>query len=981
MRALNVAEKPSVARQAASVLARGRAERRSSCSPYHSNWVWSGPFELAAVDGTRWTAEEMIFTSVSGHLEETDFMPPYHQWASCEPEDLFYREQVPIRRYVPERNAKVARNLQQLARSCQCLVLWLDGDAEGEAISEEVRRTCRISDIMVFRARFSAVTTRDLLHACSSLERLNKNVIEAVSIRQEIDLRAGAAFTRWLTRHIQHNYPQAQQAVSKDGPRNGRRTGGRGLGGTVGPTAPSAGVSSEIISYGPCQFPTLGLVVDRYRERRQFQSQPFWTVQLHIQLARSDADEGSFELAWDRGRLFDRFVAYALFQRLHDLLKKPYTLRLDRCETQSACRNRPLPLSTVELQKQASRKLKLSSAETMEIAEQLYQQGYISYPRTETDRFPTDGRGCVNLKALIALQCDDQRWDAVAKRLLETDDASKGGFTTPRAGSHDDHAHPPIHPTKAAPPGTLHGDAARLYDYIARRFLASCSANALGERTIWRFGVHASAGAMGPRGQGHTSMSSMNAALETFTSRGLRITRLGYLEVFAPYEKWSECTLPGVLQPGAMTPEHFRLTEIRLLESATEAPPLLSEADLIAAMDRHGIGTDATIAEHIKKIQERHYVVKQVIAMERPGGTTAATESESHDHNSEEEDETIQDERGVIVNLAGSRQRHSGRSKRSGVARFVPMKLGIALVEAFERCEVHLARPHLRAEQEARQRLVATGQAQASETLRYLLATFADAFRRLSGNRIHFDIAFSQFFPSAGQRVHDRLSAKPALTCTGTQESDASVGIVTEASANGQRQPSHSGTSLQPQMLGPCASCQMSNDRGVWILSTSRIDDAVLAETSEKAPDAHSAFWIRCSRYPNCPAQLCFSDTVCCVQLVRNMPVDQVSAGQASRSGARTQPCCATCKRSLLHVSWTTDPSARRSASGYSSVFGCVYGCNSDDGIVQAAPFLGWYPAWYRLPVQDHSSTVAALTAPSAPQPTLRPLAPVTGQD
>lgn len=967
MKALNVAEKPSVARQAASVLARQRAERRPSCSPYHPNWVWTGPFEFATVEGMQFTADEMVFTSVSGHVEETDFVPPYQQWSACEPADLFLRDQVPIRRFVPERNAKIVRNLQQLARSSQCLVLWLDGDAEGEAISDEVQRICRIPQAMVFRARFSAVTPRDLFRACSSLERLNQHVIAAVQIRQEIDLRAGAAFTRWLTRHIQQKYPQAQVAAPTHCIRDKHQPRYKGGDKSCGPAVPAPQANTEVISYGPCQFPTLGLVVDRYRERRQFQSKPFWTIQLRIELAanHSSAGSGHVDLSWDRGRIFDRFTAYALFQRVHDALSQPRTLRLATCEIQAASRSRPLPLSTVELQKQASRKLKLSSTQTMDIAEQLYQQGYISYPRTETDQFPTDGRGCVNLKSLIALQCEDQRWGTQARRLLETDDDAKGGFVAPRTGNRNDHAHPPIHPTKAAPPGTLSGDAARLYDYIARRFLASCSANAIGERTIWRFGIH-SPGDGCHSSSGHNTGAILgNSFLETFTSRGLRITRLGYLDVFAPYEKWSETTLPSSLQPGATAPEQFRLTEMRLIESATEAPPLLSEADLIAAMDRHGIGTDATIAEHIKKIQERHYVTKQVIAGECSARQLSASRLETQDHDCEEAENVADygsEVAATIANMISSTRTQRVAARNDGVARFVPMKLGIALVEAFERCQVYLARPNLRAEQEKRQRLVATGQATACDTLNYLLASFADAFRRLIGEHVHFDAAFGQFFQSGQHPVQAALPVAPA----GAEARAGLAAVAAPPEAPPSSQSIRFQSHVPSQMIGPCAACRARNEQGVWIIYGSENDKASPTEISldTHSTSASSAFWIRCSRYPTCQAQLCFSASVKRVQLIRNMLAAQADADAASCIRSRVRSCCASCRRSLMSVSWTVASSTTCTGPDLSSASGCVYGCDTDDGIVRAAAHIGWYPDWFLL-----SSRCGGSAVPRPPPP------------
>lgn len=94
-------------------------------------------------------------------------------------------------------------------------------------------------------------------------------------------------------------------------------------------------------------------------------------------------------------------------------------------------------LAPQELEKQASRKLRINAKETMRIAEKLYTQGYISYPRTETNIFPPS----FDLAAIVRDQMPDPQWGAFANQIL-----MRG--PTPRQGNKTDNAHPPIHPTK-----------------------------------------------------------------------------------------------------------------------------------------------------------------------------------------------------------------------------------------------------------------------------------------------------------------------------------------------------------------------------------------------------------------------------------------------------------------------------------------------------------------------------------------------------
>ena len=140
--------------------------------------------------------------------------------------------------------------------SPQCLILWLDCDREGENIAYEVLEVCQRANrhLRVFRARFSAITPQDIHHAMATLGNPSPLLSEAVEARQEIDLRLGVAFTRYQTLLVQRNF--------------------RNLG-------------SLLVSYGPCQFPTLGFVVDRYERVANFVPEDFWTLELWLRMGET----------------------------------------------------------------------------------------------------------------------------------------------------------------------------------------------------------------------------------------------------------------------------------------------------------------------------------------------------------------------------------------------------------------------------------------------------------------------------------------------------------------------------------------------------------------------------------------------------------------------------------------------------------------------------------------------------------------------
>eukprot|EP00954_Amorphochlora_amoebiformis_P028536 1391835-Amorphochlora_amoeboformis.AAC.2 len=270
-RVLSVAEKPSVARKIAQIMARGgHIDNRGGPSKY--NRIFEFNMRLGGQD------IRMVVTSVTGHLMEVAFAEGFRKWNSCSPEALF---EAPVFKRVPDDKKDVEKNLQNQARRCQRLILWLDCDREGENIAFEVIEVCRgvNPSIGISRAQFSSLIPSDIFRACETLRQPNEDFSIAVDTRQEIDLRLGAIFTRWQTQYLQKRF--------------------EGL--------------DDIISYGPCQFPTMGFVVERYLKRKHFISEPFWKIVVtHRPEEGKEASTAVFR--WNRVRLFCHFTAALLFE-------------------------------------------------------------------------------------------------------------------------------------------------------------------------------------------------------------------------------------------------------------------------------------------------------------------------------------------------------------------------------------------------------------------------------------------------------------------------------------------------------------------------------------------------------------------------------------------------------------------------------------------------------------------------------------------
>lgn len=164
---------------------------------------------------------------------------------------------------------------------------------------------------------------------------------------------------------------------------------------------------------GSCQFPTLGFVVDRYFRVKNFVPEKFWSIKVD-QLR----DDIKVTFSWRRHRLFDRGSVIILFERC----LAARTARVSKTQRKPTSKWKPLPLTTVELQKLGSMFLRMDSQKVMkvraaeppqiqkliscQVAEDLYNKGWISYPRTETDQFDKG----IDLRALIQKQAQDQHW-------------------------------------------------------------------------------------------------------------------------------------------------------------------------------------------------------------------------------------------------------------------------------------------------------------------------------------------------------------------------------------------------------------------------------------------------------------------------------------------------------------------------------------------------------------------------------------------
>jgi DNA topoisomerase-3 len=359
----------------------------------------------------------------------------------------------------------VVKHLQDIAKGSDFIVLWMDCDREGENINFEVLDCISglYSYDRVYRAHFSAINPSDIIKAYNKLGKPDRNQSLSVDARQELDLKVGVAFSRFQTRYFQGRYGDLDSAV---------------------------------LSFGPCQTPTLGFCVQRHLDIETFKPEPYWSLDLGVMNAGSMC-----RATWDSGRSFNRNKVEEMLSVCRNA-SPAATAKVTSLVSKEKKQGRPLPLNTVGLLKACSKALGIGPHQALNIAERLYLSGYLSYPRTESTRYPSS----FDIKGTLQSQTSDSRWGPYVSDLL------KKGANVGNGGV-DMGDHPPIIPCRHARAGELSGDSARVYDLVARHFIASVSEDAVWKSTTICLSIEE----LGEKGQ--------------FTIRGKQMVSPGFLAI------------------------------------------------------------------------------------------------------------------------------------------------------------------------------------------------------------------------------------------------------------------------------------------------------------------------------------------------------------------------------------------------------------------------------------------------------------------
>ncbi len=531
---LIVTEKDNSAKKIAQILSGGKAKQDKSYGIPHYGWEDE--------DG----GQRVI--GLKGHLMNPAFPEGYSEWRKVEPRELI--DAALIKEPVQK---SVHKALRKQAKDADAVVIATDYDREGEligleALEEILDANPKLTEHVslatgVKRARYSALTKEEIEEAFSNLVELSEPLARAGEARQDIDLIWGATLTRFVS-------------------------------------LATGRLGSQFLSVGRVQSPTLAIVVERELERRAHVPKPFWEV-----WAAFEHPDGVFTAHHKVDKFWEEAEATAALANT----RSPGVVK--SVESKRNTRKPPTPFNTTAFTSAAS-SVGVSPARAMRIAEDLYMDGFISYPRTDNTVYPK------SLPVRELLQSISQ-----VPAFKEAAPLAARAELSPTRGKKETTDHPPIYPTQALDPSVLPDDGHRkIYELVVRRFLATFADPSVSEST----------------------RADIEAGTETYFVRGNVLVEPGFLAVY-PYGRSKDEEIPKVeegqqlaladraavaLPPGAEPAETDGGPRPNPWVDAkeTQPPTRIGQGKLIEMMEERGLGTKATRHDIIQKLYDRGYV-------------------------------------------------------------------------------------------------------------------------------------------------------------------------------------------------------------------------------------------------------------------------------------------------------------------------------------------------------------------------------------
>ena len=427
----------------------------------------------------------------------------------------------------PDKKA-VVKELKQLAKEAKTVWLASDEDREGEAIAWHLFEVLGLKKENTKRIVFHEITKDAILHAINNPRDIDKNLVDAQQARRVLDRLVGFEVSPVLWKKVK----------------------------------PS-------LSAGRVQSVAVRLIVEREREINHFVEQKYYKVIGSFET--QDANGNTVPL---KAELSERFSSQEETLAFLEACKDA-SFTVNDVETKPASRKPAPPFTTSTLQQEASRKLGFSVSQTMAVAQKLYEQGSITYMRTDS----------VNLSQLAIGAAK-----AVICNTLGEKYSKPRNYATKTKGAQE--AHEAIRPTYMDKE-TIEGDRneQQLYALIRKRTLASQMADAELEKT--------------------TVTITISGEKYTFEAEGEVIIFDGFLKVYMESFDDEKDDDEAALLPAIRKGDQLQRSLIQAQEQYTSHPPRYTEASLVKKMENLGIGRPSTYAPTITTIQNRGYILRE----------------------------------------------------------------------------------------------------------------------------------------------------------------------------------------------------------------------------------------------------------------------------------------------------------------------------------------------------------------------------------
>ncbi|MFQ6095803.1 MAG: DNA topoisomerase I, partial [Candidatus Bathyarchaeia archaeon] len=423
--------------------------------------------------------------------------------------------------------------ISRLSKEASDFILATDYDIEGATLGYTILKyACGGKEKEAKRMKFSTLTAEELVGSYEKLlPHIEFPVVEAGLCRHFVDAMYGINLSRAMT--IAAKHWSGKYAT---------------------------------LSTGRVQGPTLSFLVTREKEINSFVPTPFWTIRARVVI-----DGSIYELEYEKDMITRIDEANAIVKDC-----KGKTGKIISVKTREFRRAPPTPFDLGTLQTEAYSHFRYTPKRTANIAERLYLEALISYPRTSSQKLPPS----INYEAILKSLRQKPKYKKLASDLL------KLKVLKPNEGKKEDPAHPAVYPTGNLPERPLSDPERRIWDLVVRRFMA-----VFGEAAVKR-----------------SVKVSLDVNGHRFYLRGRQIVKEGWMRFYRPYVRDEDVILPHLEEGGEV-----EIVEIIREDKFTKPPSRHNPSSLLKMMEEVEIGTKATRADIIETLYRRGYIADERI--------------------------------------------------------------------------------------------------------------------------------------------------------------------------------------------------------------------------------------------------------------------------------------------------------------------------------------------------------------------------------